>query len=66
MFKYLQPVLYGGVWCEGVAPAEESDAGHEGISRCDKELGLYPTGNGELMKYFKQDSDMKQLFRKKK
>lgn len=46
-------------------PAEEADAGREGISRCDKEFGLYPTGNGEPMEYFKQDSSMKQLFRKK-
>lgn len=46
-------------------PAEEVDAGREGTSPCDKEFGLYPTGNGELMEYFKQESNMKQLFKKR-
>lgn len=48
-------------------PAEEEDAGCERISfsRCDKEFGLYPTGNGEFVEYFKQDSNMKQLFKQR-
>lgn len=45
MFKYLEPDLYGGVWCEGVVPAEEVDAGRERISRCDKEFILQAMGN---------------------
>lgn len=57
--SYVSVTLFSeaGVQCEGAGPIGEADVWVGGEIECqDKKFGLYPTGKGEPMTYFKQDS----------